>query len=145
VAVAGFLRGGLAAALNTVKGPAGGVLRIINDIAGAFWAAVHAVEAFIHILSQIHVPHLSLPSIHLPHIPGTATGGIVSSPQIRLVGEAGPEAIIPLSKYGGSFGGGGGMVADVHTHVYLDGKQISETVRRELLRTQGRNGGLGFT
>jgi hypothetical protein len=30
--------------------------------------------------------------------PGTATGGIVTSPQVRLVGEAGPEAIIPLSK-----------------------------------------------
>lgn len=28
----------------------------------------------------------------------TATGGIVTGPQVRLVGEAGPEAIIPLSR-----------------------------------------------
>lgn len=32
-------------------------------------------------------------------IPATAEGGIVTSPQVRLVGEAGPEAIIPLNKY----------------------------------------------
>jgi hypothetical protein len=35
-------------------------------------------------------------------IPATASGGIVTSPQVRLVGEAGPEAIIPLTKLGGA-------------------------------------------
>ena len=37
-------------------------------------------------------------------VPETASGGIVLSPQVRMVGEAGPEAIIPLSK-GGGWGG----------------------------------------
>jgi hypothetical protein len=31
-------------------------------------------------------------------IPPTASGGVVTKPQIRLVGEAGPEAIIPLDR-----------------------------------------------
>lgn len=35
--------------------------------------------------------------------PGTASGGIVTSPQIRLIGEAGPEAIVPLGR--GGYGG----------------------------------------
>jgi len=34
-----------------------------------------------------------------------ATGGIVTSPTMALIGEAGPEAVIPLSKMG-SMGGG---------------------------------------
>lgn len=43
-------------------------------------------------------------------IPHFATGGIVSSPTIALIGEAGPEAIVPLSgssagNFGGSIGG----------------------------------------
>lgn len=39
-----------------------------------------------------------------PSIPGFATGGIVMGPQLATVGEAGPEAIIPLSQMG-SMGG----------------------------------------
>jgi hypothetical protein len=35
-----------------------------------------------------------------------ATGGVVTSPTFALIGEAGPEAVIPLSKMG-SMGGGG--------------------------------------
>jgi SLT domain-containing protein len=34
-----------------------------------------------------------------------ATGGIVTSPTMALIGEAGPEAVIPLDKMG-SMGGG---------------------------------------
>ena len=36
-------------------------------------------------------------------IPRMAAGGIVSSPTIALLGEAGPEAVVPLSR-GGGFG-----------------------------------------
>jgi len=32
--------------------------------------------------------------------PATATGGVATKPQVRMVGEAGPEAIIPLDKAG---------------------------------------------
>jgi hypothetical protein len=34
----------------------------------------------------------------ISEVPPTATGGIVTRPQVRLVGEAGPEAIIPLNR-----------------------------------------------
>jgi hypothetical protein len=38
-----------------------------------------------------------------------AGGGIVTSAQLAVIGEAGPEAVIPLSKLGSmGFGGGGG-------------------------------------
>lgn len=37
-----------------------------------------------------------------------------------------------------------GGVAEVHTHVYLDGREIAHDVRRELLREKGRVTSLGF-
>ena len=39
------------------------------------------------------------------NIPGFAEGGIVTRPTLAMVGEKGPEAIIPLSKMGGMSGG----------------------------------------
>jgi hypothetical protein len=38
-------------------------------------------------------------------VPAMATGGIVTSPTLALIGEAGPEAVVPLSKMGGMGGG----------------------------------------
>ena len=43
----------------------------------------------------------------LGNIPGFATGGIVTSPTLAMVGEA-PEAIIPLDRLGEIMGGGAG-------------------------------------
>jgi hypothetical protein len=37
----------------------------------------------------------------IPDIPRLAAGGIVSSPTLALIGEAGPEAVVPLGKSGG--------------------------------------------
>ena len=39
-------------------------------------------------------------------IPKMANGGIVNRPTLALIGEAGPEAVVPLSKMGGMGGGG---------------------------------------
>ena len=36
-----------------------------------------------------------------PDIPLLAKGGIVTSPTLAMIGEAGPEAVIPLNKAGG--------------------------------------------
>jgi hypothetical protein len=44
-------------------------------------------------------------------IPGFADGGIVTGPTLAMVGEKGPEAIIPLSQMGNM--GGGGVTVNV--------------------------------
>ena len=61
-----------------------------------------------------------------------AEGGIALSPMIGMVGEEGPEAIIPLNRLGEL---GGGMTGEVT--LYLDG--FEEAVGRANLR-QGRRG-----
>lgn len=43
----------------------------------------------------------------IPEIPRLAKGGIVTSPTIAMIGEAGPEAVVPLSKGGAGTGFGG--------------------------------------
>ena len=54
-----------------------------------------------------------------------ANGGIVTKPTLGLVGEAGPEAIIPLSKLG-SFGGG--------VNITITGNSFSGLNEREVVR-----------
>ena len=59
-----------------------------------------------------------------------ATGGIVTSPTFALIGEAGPEAVIPLSKMGGM---GGGMT------IYVNGGDPQAVV--DALRRWNRSNG----
>jgi hypothetical protein len=48
------------------------------------------------------------------NIPGFAKGGIVTRPTLAMIGEAGPEAVVPLSgPNAGNFGGGGGLTVNV--------------------------------
>lgn len=55
-------------------------------------------------------------------IPALASGGIVTRPTLALIGEAGPEAVVPLGG-GRGFGGGGGPIV---VQTFLDGYQIAE-------------------
>jgi hypothetical protein len=47
----------------------------------------------------------------IPNIPKLANGGIVSSPTLALIGESGPEAVVPLS---GGMGMGNGVTINVN-------------------------------
>jgi hypothetical protein len=47
------------------------------------------------------VPGIGGKGFDMPDIPMLANGGIVNSPTLALIGERGPEAVIPLNKTGG--------------------------------------------
>jgi hypothetical protein len=59
------------------------------------------------------VPGIGGKGFDVPDIPMLAEGGIVTSPTLAMIGEAGPEAVIPLSKMGG-MGGGGNITVNVN-------------------------------
>jgi hypothetical protein len=59
-------------------------------------------------------------------IPKLAQGGIVTSPTLALIGEAGPEAVVPLGR-GGGVGGGSDMV---HVQVILDSQVLIDALRK---------------
>jgi hypothetical protein len=71
-------------------------------------------------------------------------GGIVTRPTLALIGEAGPEAVIPLDKAGAV---AGGVFVEVNVPSGVVGTtalDIARIIRTELLREQDRVGGLGF-
>jgi hypothetical protein len=63
-----------------------------------------------------------------------AAGGIVTGPTLGLVGEAGPEAIIPLSQLGNVMGGSG-VTVNVQGSVISEADLI-ERIRRGLVESQ---------
>ena len=62
-----------------------------------------------------------------PEIPGHAEGGITTGAHVAMVGEAGPELIMPLPAGGlsavGGGGGGGRSVSVGEIHVHVDGSK----------------------
>jgi phage-related minor tail protein len=75
-----------------------------------------------------------------PDIPALAAGGIVTSPTLALIGEAGPEAVVPLN---GRHGMGGGVTVNVSGSVIAQ-DDLVEIIHRALIRTKNRNGSLEF-
>lgn len=61
-------------------------------------------------------------TISTPNIPYLADGGVVTRATLAVVGEAGPEAVIPLDRLAALTGGRGGAV-----HFHLDGTFIGAT------------------
>jgi hypothetical protein len=60
----------------------------------------------------------------IPNIPELADGGIVSRPTLALIGEAGPEAVVPLDRMGG-------MGSNVTINVYGgDPNQVVEALKK---------------
>jgi hypothetical protein len=61
------------------------------------------------------VPGIGGKGFDVPDIPMLAEGGIVTSAQLAMIGEKGPEAVIPLSKMGSmGFGGGSNITVNVN-------------------------------
>jgi len=58
------------------------------------------------------VPGIGGKGFQMPDIPMLANGGIVTGPTLALIGEAGPEAVIPLDRMG-SMGGGANVTINV--------------------------------
>lgn len=70
--------------------------------------------------------------------PRMARGGIVTRPTLALIGEAGPEAVVPLT---GPHARSVGFGSDLGT-VRLDLRMNGKTLQTELLRLKRTNGGL---
>ena len=74
-------------------------------------------------------------SIGTPDIPTLGGGGVVMRPTLALIGEAGPEAVIPLSRAGGAMG----LTLHIHGNIY----GVDDLVR-EIDRSLKRQGGTGL-
>lgn len=140
-----------------------GVDAIINGILGAFESMVNGVIIAINAVIRAYnalpflsdigtIGHINLPTIGgdststtgRSNIPRMADGGIVNTPggMIAMVGEAGPEAVIPLSKLGNMGGGvnitingGLGTSSDIAQAVYENLRFYNQNVGPLRIRT----------
>jgi hypothetical protein len=121
-----FVLNGVKAYINTIIGLINFVIGIINKI---------------HFKIPDWVPKLGGKEfgVNIPKIPMLADGGIVNKPTLAMIGEAGPEAVIPL-KRGGM---GQGMIVNIHVAgSVIAEKDLAVKVRNEmaqLLRRKGLN------
>lgn len=90
------------------------------------------------------IPDISVPSVgvragpwDLPNLPYLAQGGIVRRPTLAMIGEAGPEAVVPLSRGRGGVGGVT-VIVNVQGSVTSE-RDLAESIRRQLVRYGQRN------
>ena len=83
------------------------------------------------------IPGIGGKGFDVPNIPLMAAGGIVTSPTLAMIGEAGPEAVIPLSQMG-SMGGGVSIV--VQAGLISTPDQIGADIVQAILKSQRKNG-----
>jgi phage-related protein len=112
---------------------------IVNYVIGAVNTLINIINAAIGAYNSIPIaPDIS----RIPNIPRMAKGGIVTGPTFALIGEAGPEAVVPLSgPYMPDFlkeGSGGGSTTIINVNVEAGlvsspdqvGQQIIEAIKR---------------
>jgi hypothetical protein len=131
-----------------------GIKGIVNSIIGFYAGMVNAVIGAVNAIVSAYnsiplLPDLpKVPNVPVPQIGGTPTqvagrlglprmaeGGIVSSPTLALIGEAGPEAVVPLDR----MQSGGGITINV-TGGLATSAEIGESVVNAL-RAYSRSAG----
>lgn len=94
-------------------------------------------------LPSVHIPGTPFDvggfTLGTPDIPRLAAGGIVTRPTLALIGERGPEAVVPL---------GGGMAGTVVNNYFYgpqDPAGVARQIQSMLLEEKRRSGPLGLT
>jgi chromosome segregation ATPase len=70
-------------------------------------------------------------------LPGLAAGGVVTGPTVAMIGEAGPEAVIPLSQLPSMVPQTGGGSMSITVPLVVDGRVLAEVTASELNRPGG--------
>jgi hypothetical protein len=110
-----------------------GVINTVIDILNNFFGFLNGISFGIgpFDVGPVHIDAVTFDPFNLPLIPRLAQGGIISSPTLALLGEAGPEAVVPLN--GRNTPGG-----DVHYHVDVRGEEPFIRNETDLTRTLQR-------
>jgi predicted nucleic acid-binding protein len=129
--------------LGIWDGMVAGIKAGINTVVGAINKFIRGINAI-----KINVPRISLPfgrsvggySIgmpQIPEIPTLAKGGIVTKPTLAMIGESGPEAVVPL----GRGGAGAGMTINLVINGDVNGMDDFEQKVTSVIRDAVLGGG----
>jgi len=125
-----------------------------NGFKAVFNGVIGIVNAFADLVSfeiPDWVPVVGGKEFKIPKIAKMAKGGYVDKPTFALIGEDGPEAVVPLNRKnnpnGVGLGGGGGITVNINVGGVTDrtdkkqlAKEIGDLIRAEMARG-GRSGG----
>lgn len=106
----------------------------VNKIIGAVNGVTSRINSALSFQVDTHIPGVGKVGFDAPDIrpiPMLAKGGIVNGPTLAMIGEAGPEAVVPL----GRGGGGVGQITVIVEDRTLAG--MSPEQRRSLARQLG--------
>lgn len=126
----------------------GGLNKMLDFVQNTINAPINAINGALDAINQI--PGVSIQHINqlqLARIPMLASGGLITGPTTALVGEAGPEAVIPLQNTNSwakalasaitdefsSDGFSGGQTVNVYVQNTINSKLDIEEVSRELV------------
>lgn len=137
-AVAGkMLSAGTSLGRSVINGINSG-LRSAVSFAGDLISSVrNAINSALHLPLRISFDKGPI-HIHATVIPALATGGIVNSPTLALIGEAGPEAVVPLTGPNRPATLPASSSGPIVVEVYLDGTLIDRKVQRAMGREARR-------
>jgi hypothetical protein len=130
-AIPGVITGVIGAVSNAAQKLADAMLRPINAAKGAINAVLGRFNALripgfsvgVNMPGPIPDIDFSWGGMDLPDIPLLAKGGIISKPTLAMVGEAGPEAVVPLSAAG----------APIEVRVFIGDQELRGLVRTEIV------------
>jgi hypothetical protein len=163
ILVVGLLAVAIATNWNLIKTDTETIWTYISDFISNIWTTIQntvktgvndvisAINGFINAIDSIHIniPAITIPGtkigtpavnlgFNIPDIPMLATGGIVLGPTLAMLGEAGAEAVIPLSSMGGAGAPGSQqIVINIQGGNYLDNQGatlIAQQLAKQVLR-----------
>jgi hypothetical protein len=133
------------AAVALVKAIGTAFKKVFNAVAGIY----NKFAGFFKFKIPKWVPVIGGKQFKLPQIPKLAKGGIVSKPTLAMVGEDGPEAVVPLTKKNNpqGIGLGGNVTININVGGVTDrtdkralAREIGDAIRDEMFRS-GRSMG----
>ena len=120
MAAQNFMQAGIDAAKHMVDG----ITQKLKEMTPKLMAQMDNIAAKMKRTVNIDVVVTERVNRIIAGIPAMANGGIVTGPTLALIGEAGPEAVVPLSQMGKM---GGGVTVNV-TGGFATGPEIGEAV-----------------
>ena len=151
--IGGVLAGAFGAAFELVRtvvvGAVQGIwegIKFVMNVMLAGWQTmingfIDGVNTMIRGLNILN-PLDDIPKIHHVSLPRLAKGGIVTGPTTALIGEAGPEAVIPLSKASGMGIGDTNITINVAASPLSSPADVGAAVVDALQAWSRRNGSL---
>jgi hypothetical protein len=131
--VFGFIKGAVSGSIGVIRGYFEGLLGFYKGMFNGVATLWNNTFGKLSFKVPGWVPGIGGKGFDVPNIPMLANGGIVTGPTLALIGERGPEAVIPLDR--------AGQMGGTTIHVTVQGGDPNDIVDA-LRRYQRQNGAI---